>query len=60
MRAEAGKDFLVELGISAASLKTITYGKERPQCTTQDEACWQKNRRAHLTRENVEAADERK
>jgi peptidoglycan-associated lipoprotein len=51
MRAEAGKEFLVELGIPAASLKTITYGKERPQCTTQDEACWQKNRRAHLSEE---------
>jgi peptidoglycan-associated lipoprotein len=49
MRAEAGKEFLVELGIPAASLKTITYGKERPQCTTEDEPCWQKNRRAHLT-----------
>jgi peptidoglycan-associated lipoprotein len=52
MRAEAGKEFLVELGIPAASLKTITYGKERPQCTTEDESCWQKNRRAHLTKEH--------
>jgi peptidoglycan-associated lipoprotein len=52
MRAEAGKEFLVELGIPAASLKTITYGKERPQCTTEDESCWQKNRRAHLSEEH--------
>jgi outer membrane protein OmpA-like peptidoglycan-associated protein len=49
LRSEAGKEFLVELGILAAALKTITYGKERPQCTSQDESCWQKNRRVHLS-----------
>jgi peptidoglycan-associated lipoprotein len=51
MRAEAAKDYLVEGGIPNAILKTITYGKERPQCTTATEECWQKNRRAHLTPE---------
>jgi peptidoglycan-associated lipoprotein len=51
MRAEAAKEFLVEEGIPNAVLTTITYGKERPQCTTATEACWQKNRRAHLTSE---------
>jgi len=51
MRAEAAKDFLVDAGIPGAMLRTITYGKERPQCTTQTEECWQKNRRAHLTSE---------
>ena len=49
MRAEAAKKYLVENGIPSGILKTITYGKERPQCTTQTEECWQKNRRAHLT-----------
>jgi peptidoglycan-associated lipoprotein len=48
LRAEAAKRFLIDLGIPDAMLRTITYGKERPQCTTQTEACWQKNRRAHL------------
>jgi peptidoglycan-associated lipoprotein len=47
-RAEAAQKFLVELGVPVATLKTITYGKERPQCTSQTEECWQKNRRAHL------------
>ena len=51
MRAEAAKEFLIEGGIPNGILKTITYGKERPQCTTQTEECWQKNRRAHLTPE---------
>jgi len=47
-RATAAKDFLVQLGVPADHLKTISYGKERPQCTEATEECWQKNRRAHL------------
>jgi len=48
-RATAAKDFLVQLGVPADRLKTISYGKERPQCTEANETCWQKNRRAHLS-----------
>jgi peptidoglycan-associated lipoprotein len=48
-RATAAKDFLVQLGVPADHLKTISYGKERPQCTEASEECWQKNRRAHLS-----------
>jgi|SRR5580700_9007848 peptidoglycan-associated lipoprotein len=48
-RAASAKDFLVQLGVSADKLKTISYGKERPQCTDHDETCWQKNRRAHFS-----------
>ncbi|MDP8979002.1 MAG: OmpA family protein, partial [Acidobacteriota bacterium] len=48
-RATAAKDFLVQLGVPADRLKTISYGKERPQCTEATEECWQKNRRAHLS-----------
>ena len=48
-RATAAKDFLVQLGVPADRLKTISYGKERPQCTEANEQCWQKNRRAHLS-----------
>jgi len=47
-RANSAQEFLVQLGIPAARLKTISYGKERPQCTDATEECWQKNRRAHL------------
>jgi len=47
-RASAAKDFMQQLGVSADRLKTISYGKERPQCTEQNESCWQKNRRAHF------------
>jgi peptidoglycan-associated lipoprotein len=48
-RSTSAKDFLVQLGIPANRIKTISYGKERPQCTDATEACWQKNRRAHLS-----------
>jgi peptidoglycan-associated lipoprotein len=48
-RASAAKEFLVQLGVSGDRLKTVSYGKERPQCTESTEACWQKNRRAHFS-----------
>jgi peptidoglycan-associated lipoprotein len=47
-RALAVKEFLVQLGVPDDRLKTISFGKERPMCTDQDEACYQKNRRGHL------------
>ena len=48
-RASSAKEFLVQLGVPADRIKTISYGKERPQCTEANESCWQKNRRAHLS-----------
>jgi peptidoglycan-associated lipoprotein len=47
-RAIAVKEFLVQLGVPDDRLKTISFGKERPVCTDQDEACYQRNRRGHL------------
>jgi peptidoglycan-associated lipoprotein len=48
-RATAAKDFLLQLGVPADKLKTISYGKERPVCTDSNEECWQRNRRAHFS-----------
>jgi peptidoglycan-associated lipoprotein len=48
-RATAAKEFLVQLGVPAERLNTISYGKDRPVCTEENEACYQRNRRAHLT-----------
>lgn len=48
-RATAAKDFLVQLGVPAEKIRTISYGKDRPVCTDATEACYQRNRRAHLT-----------
>ncbi len=48
-RAGATRDFLTKLGVSASQIKTISYGKEKPFCSTGDnEACFQQNRRAHF------------
>jgi peptidoglycan-associated lipoprotein len=35
-------------GIAATRITTISYGEERPFCTEHTEACWARNRRAHL------------
>ncbi len=45
-RANAAKNYLVSLGIDAARLSTVSYGKERPRALGSDEASWAKNRRA--------------
>lgn len=47
-RATSAKDFLVGLGVPEAKIRIISYGKERPVCTEADEACYQRNRHAHL------------
>jgi len=47
-RAESVKKFLVDLGVSANQLNTVSYGEERPIAMGQDEVSWAKNRRAQL------------
>ncbi len=46
-RAESTKSFLVDLGIEAYRISTVSYGEERPVDTAQNEEAWAKNRRAH-------------
>jgi peptidoglycan-associated lipoprotein len=48
-RAKAAYDYLVSLGVPAARLKTVSYGKEIPVCREANEGCWGRNRRAHFT-----------
>jgi len=45
-RANAAKNYLVSLGVPAARLTTVSYGKERPVALGSDEASWAQNRRA--------------
>ena len=45
-RANAAKNYLVSLGVPAARLTTVSYGKERPAALGSDEASWAQNRRA--------------
>ena len=44
-RAASVREFLTSLGVSAARLETISYGKERPICAESNDPCWQQNRR---------------
>jgi peptidoglycan-associated lipoprotein len=47
-RAETVKSALVQAGVAANRIKTISYGKEKPFCTEHNEQCWQQNRVGHL------------
>jgi peptidoglycan-associated lipoprotein len=47
-RASSVKSALVAAGVNASRIKTISYGKEKPFCMEENEACWQQNRRGHF------------
>jgi peptidoglycan-associated lipoprotein len=47
-RAITARDYLVSLGIPAARVKTVSYGKEFPFDPGHNDAAWAKNRRAHF------------
>jgi peptidoglycan-associated lipoprotein len=47
-RARSAKAFLVDLGIPAARMATISYGEERPVAKGHTEEDWAKNRRDHF------------
>jgi peptidoglycan-associated lipoprotein len=47
-RASAVKSAMTTAGINASRIKTISYGKEKPFCLEENEACWQQNRRGHF------------
>jgi len=47
-RADAAKQFMVNLGVPAEDVSTVSYGKDRPFCTDHTEECYQQNRRAHM------------
>lgn len=44
-RAVSAKKYLTAMGISSSRFSLLSYGKEKPICTEQNETCWQKNRR---------------
>jgi peptidoglycan-associated lipoprotein len=48
-RAETVKQTLLQQGVPAGRLKTISYGKEKPFCNQDDEQCWQQNRVDHFS-----------
>ena len=44
-RAKAAMQYLVTMGVPAARLSVISYGKEKPADPGHDEAAWARNRR---------------
>lgn len=50
-RAQAARDYLVQLGVSSSRLQTISFGEERPFAEGSNEAAWRLNRRAHFVRQ---------
>jgi peptidoglycan-associated lipoprotein len=51
-RANAVKQFLGSLGITADRMESVSFGKEKPFCTESNEACWSQNRRGHFVKAN--------
>jgi peptidoglycan-associated lipoprotein len=47
-RAESLRKALVADGVATNRIKVISYGKEKPFCTEENEECWHQNRRDHL------------
>jgi len=48
-RSISVKDFLVQLGIPADKMRTLSNGKEKPVCTEGTEDCYQRNRHVHFS-----------
>jgi peptidoglycan-associated lipoprotein len=47
-RANSLRQSLVQQGVNGERINTISYGKEKPFCTSDNEQCWQENRRDHV------------
>ena len=45
-RAQTVRDYLAARGIQPSSMRTVSYGKERPVAVCNDISCWSQNRRA--------------
>lgn len=50
-RAQETKQYLINLGIDASRMQTISYGKEKPLDTRSTEEAWSINRRAQFVLE---------
>jgi peptidoglycan-associated lipoprotein len=44
-RADAAKNYLVNLGVPASAVTAISFGEERPKMPGHDEESWRENRR---------------
>ena len=51
-RAETTRSALISAGVPAGRIEVMSYGKERPFCSDDTEACYQQNRRAQFVVQN--------
>jgi peptidoglycan-associated lipoprotein len=56
-RAAAVKRYLVDLGVPASRLDTMTYGESRPAVPGHDETAWRYNRRSEFVSETIQSAN---
>lgn len=47
-RAQAARDYLIQLGVPAERLITVSYGEEQPADPGHNESAWARNRRAEF------------
>jgi peptidoglycan-associated lipoprotein len=47
-RAQAAMNYLVAQGVHPSRITILSYGEERPLCTTENEDCWRQNRRSRF------------
>jgi peptidoglycan-associated lipoprotein len=47
-RADAVRDYLQSLGLTADRVTIVSKGEEEPQCREETESCWQQNRRGQF------------
>lgn len=47
-RANSAKKYLVNLGVAADRLSSVSYGEEKATAACHDESCWWQNRRAEF------------
>ncbi len=47
-RGNAVQGALSAAGASSSQLEVVSYGEERPTCSSSDESCWQQNRRVEI------------
>jgi peptidoglycan-associated lipoprotein len=49
-RALSAREFIVNLGISASRIRTVSYGEDKPAMDGHDESAWSMNRRCEFKR----------
>ena len=47
-RAMAVRDALILQGVNSAQISIVSYGEEKPSCTSADESCYGQERRAEM------------